>query len=186
MCHQIRMISFNKKNFGVLLMKQAYITLVGRSAWAVVNSYYFMIHERKCDPDLVLVFFRLTVQHIKGTITNLTQVLSVPLIKLAVLQMKLWGVYTPDFKITLEWPNKSIEDKKVLADIAKEGVDRQALSLGTFAEIFGKDPKKERKQIEEDIEWQKEIAADVGVNNERMTPPGLYNMPPEEPGFDSE
>jgi hypothetical protein len=50
------MISFNKKNFGVLLMKQAYITLVGRSAWAVVNSYYFMIQKGKCDPDLVLVF----------------------------------------------------------------------------------------------------------------------------------
>jgi len=37
-------------------MKQACITLVGRSAWAVVNSYYFMINEGKCDPDLVLVF----------------------------------------------------------------------------------------------------------------------------------
>lgn len=37
-------------------MKQAYITLVGRSAWAVVNSYYFMIHKGKCNPGLVLVF----------------------------------------------------------------------------------------------------------------------------------
>ena len=44
-------------------MKSAYITLVGRSAWAVINSYYFMIKEGKCVPDIVVVFAEDIFQH---------------------------------------------------------------------------------------------------------------------------
>jgi len=38
------------------MSKQAYITLVGRSAWAVINSYYFLIKEERISPDLIMVF----------------------------------------------------------------------------------------------------------------------------------
>jgi hypothetical protein len=33
----------------------AYITLLGRSSWAVLNSYYFMVNKEKVRSDLILI-----------------------------------------------------------------------------------------------------------------------------------
>jgi hypothetical protein len=34
----------------------AYITMLGRSVWALVNSYYAVLDGRKCSPTLIYVF----------------------------------------------------------------------------------------------------------------------------------
>jgi hypothetical protein len=35
---------------------KAYITMLGRSTWALVNSYYAVIREKKYNPDTIIVF----------------------------------------------------------------------------------------------------------------------------------
>lgn len=36
--------------------KQAYITILGRSTWALINTYYAVLDENKYRPDIVYIF----------------------------------------------------------------------------------------------------------------------------------
>ncbi len=37
-------------------MKTAYVTLLGRSSWALINTYYAILNQRKFSPDIVHIF----------------------------------------------------------------------------------------------------------------------------------
>ncbi len=42
---------------------RAYITLLGRSAWAVINTYYAVLEEKAYYPDLIHIFAEKSFSH---------------------------------------------------------------------------------------------------------------------------
>ena len=56
--------------------KKAYITMLGRSTWALVNSYYALLRERRYFPDSIFVFTEKSYENELEKATNGLETLS--------------------------------------------------------------------------------------------------------------
>ena len=114
-------------------------------------------------------------RYISGFLSSVCEMFDAGMAKMVRLMLILNSCWPQDYQVTFEWTRKSVEDKKILADIAKEGVDRRALPLSIYAGIFDLDPNGVNEEIEKDLErlaeWDERFSA-------KFEDPGL--TPPEE------
>jgi len=96
-------------------------------------------------------------RYVKGLLPAICNMFANGMKKLNTVQLILWGYLPQDWEVNLIWPKKSVEDKRILGLIAKDGVDRMALPLSVYAELFDRDEKTIKKEIEEDLAWRAEI-----------------------------
>jgi len=78
-------------------------------------------------------------------------------------QLILWGYLPKDWSVSFEWTKKSVEKFETLAVTAKDGVDRKALPLSVYANLFDLDPAQVQKEIEEDMARMAEMEEKYGV-----------------------
>ena len=61
---------------GFGMAKKAYITTLGRSTWALVNTYYAVLREKKYFPDRVYVFTERAYKNELGVALSAIQILN--------------------------------------------------------------------------------------------------------------
>ncbi len=115
-------------------------------------------------------------RYISGFLSSVCEMFDGAMVKVANMMFLLQNILPGDFQITFEWTRKSVEDKKVLAEIAKDGVDRRALPLSVYPAIFDMDPQEASQEIEEDL--QRLAEWDAKFNANPFEDPGF--VPPEE------
>jgi hypothetical protein len=59
-----------------ILAKRAYLTNLGRATWALVNTYYAVLREKKYLPDKVCIFTEQSYQHELGKAKAAIEILS--------------------------------------------------------------------------------------------------------------
>lgn len=115
-------------------------------------------------------------RYISGFLSSVTEMFDTGMVKLVNLMLLLENILPQDFQVTFEWTRKSVEDKQILATIAKDGVDRRALPLSVYPAIFDMEAEDAVSEIESDLErlaeWDERFSA-------KLEDPGFV-PPPEE------
>jgi len=97
-------------------------------------------------------------RYISGFLSGVTEMFDSAMKPLLNIMLLVGDYYAPDYQISFEWTKKSVEDKKAMAEIIRDGVDRKAVPLSLYAMLFDLDPKGIQKEIEEDqarlAEWE--------------------------------
>jgi len=102
-------------------------------------------------------------RYIRGFLSKIESMFNNGIESLVNTALILQGYLPQDFDVTLEWTRKSVEDKRVLAAIAKDGVDRMALPRSVYAQLFDLDPDAVQDEIEQDLERMAELADTYSV-----------------------
>jgi hypothetical protein len=110
-------------------------------------------------------------RYISGFLSSVCEMCDAAMLKVANMMLLLQNYLPRDYPVSFEWTRKSVEDKQILGQIAKDGVDRRALPLSVYPAIFDMDPQEAAQEIEEDLQRLAEWDAKFNAN------------PFEDPGF---
>jgi len=102
-------------------------------------------------------------RYISGFLSSVCEMCDAAMLKVANMMLLLENILPQDYPVAFEWTRKSVEDKQILGQIAKDGVDRRALPLSVYAAIFDMDPQEVNAEIEADqqrlAEWDEKYSA---------------------------
>jgi len=115
-------------------------------------------------------------RYISGFLSSVCEMCDAAMLKVANMMLLLQNILPQDYPVSFEWTRKSVEDKRILGQIAKDGVDRKALPLSVYAGIFDMDPQEVNAEIEGDM--QRLAEWDAKYNANPFEDPGF--VPPEE------
>jgi len=96
-------------------------------------------------------------RYVSGFLSDVRKIFSRGIKSLVDMQLLLWGYLPGDWNVIYEWPRLSVEDKRALGVIAKDGVDRMALPQSVYSQLFDLDPKEVQNEVEEDLARRAEL-----------------------------